>query len=1285
MLKKYVSMLLVLAMLMSSMPVAAFAEGEAVQEEAAVVETVDLQTEELKAEEPEIEEPEIEEPKAEEPEIEEPKVEWPEDDEEETESTEIEDSDGAGTEDETAQEDEIEEGIVLDPSMMDAALLEETMGSVDAPQWLADAINYPAVSALNVAYKDADSITVYWPEVDHADLIGYRISYSKNDNFDKATREILSSSDSSYLLYDLKIGDTYYFWIQACYDTGVDTVYSSYRKLKGSVTVCPLEPDDLKATINSTTSMTLSWVLPTGYSDLSGYIIERDGVELARVSKTTKSYTDRSVTLGSTYTYCIYSYKNVNGVDVRSECEYAKLDYTAIPPSPVIKTWESVGLNSIKLTWSAVSNADGYNIYRTANQSITPKLVGTVAAGTTTFTDSTNIITGQEYWYFVTAYAGGVESEIVEGAKASAWPPIPKNIKAQYISDSEIKVSWNAVDEDVQGYVVYASDDNTEGSYYEVAEQGEISFIDDSLSIGQKRYYRVKSFVKIQGNRVESDFSSVVSDMPRPLAPENLKVTNPVGMNKQILLEWDASNGAEGYEIRRGTSSSNMELYAVTTDEYYLDENLTCGTKYYYQVYAYATDGDTRYSGKPSATKSLTVKPGRSAFVVATPKVNTNSIAVEWERIEDVTGYYVYATENEGSRTLVATVTPNSAPTRTKTIKNLNPGSSYVFEVAGYYAEGSKKVTGVYQASDPVELPLYSPQDLKRVWTSMKNMRVEWKAVGGADGYEVTITSPDDPSYEYTARTEETTLKVTGLKCGYRYEWSVTGYRIINDQEVHSSESVGVFHTEPDKPTNGKATMSDVIGSSGEYGITLSWSAVNDADGYVIERSDTNGGTYSVIHMLEGANSVSYTDWIDSSDVGMTYYYRIRSYVDAAEDDGAGYGSRYVSGYTAASLTLVPAKVNSVEAAMDGANTVKLTWDELSGVDGYWIYRKIDDGSFKTLRMVNSSDIVYDPDGKIVIWDNDVSVGQRYCYRIRAFVDNGSEMLYGAYSSWGKVTVSPQPPEGHSIKYTNAKSITVRWNKISGVDGYVVYVAKGDGAFSQVARIGSASTTWAKIKGLTCGTDYRFKVAAYKGDAVGEACAPIWGKTAVADVVNLKHKSVSADEIKLSWDVVTDADGYRVEWQREDGTWAFLKNVTTNSYSHSGMTAGAYKTFRVRAYVNSGSNKNGEYTVLSDVYTKTDPPKSVKIAYVGNGSIRLSWSSCEDADGYRVFYKNKEISGNPYSYIDVGVNEGGEQTLKLTGLDTKTAYNLYVRSYCLDDDGNKVTSNMSSTVSATTK
>ena len=65
-----------------------------------------------------------------------------------------------------------------------------------------------------------------------------------------------------------------------------------------------------------------------------------------------------------------------------------------------------------------------------------------------------------------------------------------------------------------------------------------------------------------------------------------------------------------------------------------------------------------------------------------------------------------------------------------------------------------------------------------------------------------------------------------------------------------------------------------------------------------------------------------------------------------------------------------------------------------------------------------------------------------------------------------------------TVKITAAsKKATLKWNKVTGATGYVVYMKNSDGSYK---KLGSTKSTSYTKKSLKSGKKYYFRVRAYK-------------------------------------------------------------------------------------------------------------------------------------------------------------------------------------------------------------
>ena len=99
-------------------------------------------------------------------------------------------------------------------------------------------------------------------------------------------------------------------------------------------------------------------------------------------------------------------------------------------------------------------------------------------------------------------------------------------------------------------------------------------------------------------------------------------------------------------------------------------------------------------------------------------------------------------------------------------------------------------------------------------------------------------------------------------------------------------------------------------------------------------------------------------------------------------------------------------------------------------------------------------------------------------FRVRAYKNvNGKKY----YSTWKTLTTATLPGTPTLSVTAGTKKATLKWNKQTGATGYIVYMATSkNGIYKKVATVkGNSKISYTKT-GLTKGTTYYFKVAAYE-------------------------------------------------------------------------------------------------------------------------------------------------------------------------------------------------------------
>lgn len=151
-------------------------------------------------------------------------------------------------------------------------------------------------------------------------------------------------------------------------------------------------------------------------------------------------------------------------------------------------------------------------------------------------------------------------------------------------------------------------------------------------------------------------------------------------------------------------------------------------------------------------------------------------------------------------------------------------------------------------------------------------------------------------------------------------------------------------------------------------------------------------------------------------------------------------------------------------------NSVTLNWDTVSGAAKYRVYRF----SPTKAKYLKYKDVT----------TNSLSVTglkakKEYKFYVAALDSSGKELVRSTNFS---VTTPAKPssklaaPTGLIASAKTEKTITLKWNKVSGASAYRVY--KYDSSTGKFVKYKNVSKTTCKVSGLSAGTSYKFMVAA---------------------------------------------------------------------------------------------------------------------------------------------------------------------------------------------------------------
>jgi len=421
--------------------------------------------------------------------------------------------------------------------------------------------------------------------------------------------------------------------------------------------------------INTNGSFTLSWNSVSNADKYKIYIKQTDGSYKLMKTTSATSFTTAVAAIGRTYSYKIKAVNSKYNISSAfSNIESAKYDNKLSSPnmSPVVINSDC----SFKLSWSAVSGADKYEIYLLGSNGKYNLMKTTTA---TSFTTAVATY-GREYAYKVRAIdsKNNVYSEfsnVITGVnKKKMSTPTLKSIIVN--DNGTFTLSWNAVT-GADKYEIYIYNNNT-GIYQLNGTVAKTSATTAYAPYNVKYSYKIRALDS--ESKVYSDFSNVVS------ATNKVKLSAPtmkdvvVNSNGSFKLSWNSVAGADKYELYIEQADGSYKLMKTTTATSFTTAFATYGKQYSYK--AKAVDSKNKvysdFSNVVSATnnKRLSTPSNVKLTVNSAP-----SFTISWNAVSGANQYEVYLYQN-GSFKKIRTVTANKT-----TLNNPIKGKQYTYKI----------------------------------------------------------------------------------------------------------------------------------------------------------------------------------------------------------------------------------------------------------------------------------------------------------------------------------------------------------------------------------------------------------------------------------------------------------------------------------------------------------------------------------------------------------------------------------------------------------------------------
>lgn len=721
------------------------------------------------------------------------------------------------------------------------------------------------ISGLKLAEKSADGYTFTYEGSPRKDeLIEYW--YSETSGFDsdpaKTESQFIGGYDDddefisepnkfTIFYYDLTPGKTYYVRARV-YNSAAETEEARYSAFTNVVKVKAAIPKiEVSSGLITSDSITLQMSVQSNEKYLTGYQVQKkvSGKWVTLGKTTDNTYKDTKLTKDTEYSYRVRPYYCDSETGKTTNGSWAYCDATTWGGALKL-TAKAASKDSVKLSWTKVSGATGYEVLRLVGKSGTTKIVNgrsnaygkyqllkDITKGTTVSYTDKKLNSELSYYYQVRAYktVDGKKYYISEYAYVDLAFGSFVLIDRINNSDGKVKVTWSP-SYSADGYLIEKLNAKTgKWSKVKTLKASSSSYTFGKTTDNKGVTYRIRAY-----KGTEYSNAAEVTVYPYLAAPTSVKA-KANNADGSITVTWKAVAGADYYRVYRTTSS--WKVYNETSKSYSYSN--------YEEVPVYVADS-TKVSGYKRVTDTKDLKATK---VVDRPITYTNNGVTNTLYAGPALGvkyyYFVVAYKNGAAY-------------------NYTEGSYDGGTIGGCGSNSaSAMVTGIKLAAPSIQKPA----------VAAGKITVKWKKVSDAEGYEVYRSTKKDSGYALLSTiTKNTTVSYADntVESNKTYYYKVRAYK-ANEAGINVYSGYSSVKQVKAAKVTFKLSKPSIKAPAAKKGqITVKWKKVSGVTGFEVYRSTKKSSGYTKIGTVTKASATSYVD--KTVKAKKTYYYKVRAY-----------------------------------------------------------------------------------------------------------------------------------------------------------------------------------------------------------------------------------------------------------------------------------------------------------------------------------------------------------------------------------------------------------------------
>ena len=370
--------------------------------------------------------------------------------------------------------------------------------------------------------------------------------------------------------------------------------------------------------------------------------------------------------------------------------------------------------------------------------------------------------------------------------------------------------------------------------------------------------------------------------------------------------------------------------------------------------------------------------------VVATMS-GDSKVVVKWNSVSGAAGYSIEKSTNPNDSWKEVKKNASSAD---YTDSDVTGGGTYYYRVRAYKKSGFLnlgKTYSDYSATAKIIVDPSKVNGLMAASTGATSVKLAWDASKGAAGYQVFIYDNATASYKKIAVTSTNSFTVKNLEETTKYKFKVRAYHKLN------GVTYGTFSEEFTVSTALYDVKNFRLSSSTSRSYSISWDANENVTGFQLAKYDKESHEWQIQKFGDSFITKQTSYEVNNIKEGDNDKYKIRTVLVVGGTEICGNWSSALVGGT------LPVAPTGIDAAANTDNGLTIAWEPLEGAAGYEIYCKNENGNFKSVGTTERSSFNH----------SNLTEKKYYEYKVRAYVGNVEDKMYGNFSESIKVFYEP--------------------------------------------------------------------------------------------------------------------------------------------------------------------------------------------------------------------------------------------------------------------------------------